>query len=205
MVRTRSGLGILAMAVALSLGLATVAAAGTETNPNLVRNGSFERPEVVTPPFDTFDQGETIGPWVVTLGSVDLLRAPTWEAAHKEQSLDLSGEEAGAIRQRIEGLTVGATYVLRFAIAGNADPKCRAADPESPEVKRLAVYWGGQLIAILTHDTADQTPAEVDWLYREFEVIARTRNAWLRFASRTPGPCGPLLDHVSLVAAETAA
>jgi choice-of-anchor C domain-containing protein len=201
MVRTRSGFGILATAVALVLGLATAAAAGTETNPNLVRNGSFERPEVPEGQgVKTFVEGETIAnenQWVVVRGSVDLLREPEWEAAHRKQSVDLNGTEMGAIAQRIEGLTAGATYVLRFAIAGN--PEC----DNNP--KRLRVFWAGQLLAEFFYDASGQTRGELDWLYRELEIIAGGTSAVLRFASRTPGPCGPLLDHVTLVAAETAA
>jgi choice-of-anchor C domain-containing protein len=202
MVRTRSGLGILATAVALVLGLATAAAAGTEPNPNLVRNGNFERPEVPDgQEFVTRDAGDFINnenQWVVARGSVDVLEEPAWEAARGNQSLDLNGDEMGAIAQRIEGLTPGATYVLRFAIAGN--PQCKGDD-----VKRLRVLWAGEPLAEFFYDASGQTANNLDWVYRELEIIAEGTSAVLRFASRTEGLCGPLLDDVSLVAAETAA
>jgi choice-of-anchor C domain-containing protein len=198
MVRTRRGLGILATAVALIVGLATAAAAGTETDPNLVRNGNFERPEVPEgQEFLTIDQGEFINnenQWRVARGSVDVLEEPAWEAAKGNQSLDLNGsppgETMGAIAQRIEGLTAGETYVLRFAIAGN--PECK------DDLKRLRVFWAGQLLAEFFYDASGQTPSDLDWVYRELEIIAEGTSAVLRFASRTEGLCGPLLDDVSL-------
>jgi choice-of-anchor C domain-containing protein len=197
MVRTRSGLGILATAVALVLGLATAAAAGTD-EPPLVRNGNFERPDVPEgQDFVTFDVGDKINnenQWVVTRGSVDLLEEPAWEAARGNQSVDLNGDEMGAIAQRIEGLTAGATYVLRFAIAGN--PQCPGDD-----VKRLRVLWAGEPLAEFFYDASGQTAGDLDWVYRELEIIAEGTSAVLRFASRTEGLCGPLLDDVSLAAA----
>jgi choice-of-anchor C domain-containing protein len=159
---------------------------------NIVRNGNFERPEVTPGPFTTFEKGDTIqlaSEWRVTRGSVDLVEEPAFEAASGDQSLDLNGDERGTVIQDLTTVA-GADYVLRFAISGN--PQC------DTDLKRLAVSWDDQLLAILFIHADDASAMDLTWRYVTFEVTASSVGTALRFASRSDGLCGPMIDNVSV-------
>ena len=74
-------------------------------------------------------------------GSIDLIGG-TWQAARGQQSVDLSGETAGAIYQDLPTVP-GRRYRLRFALAGN--PAGAPAD------KQLA-FLDRQLAPVLAED-----------------------------------------------------
>jgi hypothetical protein len=114
------------------LALAGIGAASAATN--LVKNGGFEEPSL----------GENVGfvecpdgvvqDWVIGGEGIDQIRT-YWAPSEGLQSIDLSRLGRGSVSQLLP-TTVGGTYTLSFAMAGN--PEC------GPEEKLLKVYWGDQ-------------------------------------------------------------
>lgn len=161
---------------------------------SIVVDGSFEKP--VAPrggqQLITFREGQHFGHWKVLRHSVEVV-GRRWQAADGVQSLDLSGDDKGIIRQKPSAVT-GQTYTLSFAFAGN---------PEGgPATKEMLVKWEGALIADLTFDTTGHSNQDMGWTYYSFEVTATTTQPVLKFISRNRGFQGPALDDVSLVPVE---
>jgi choice-of-anchor C domain-containing protein len=152
---------------------------------NAVGNGSFERPAIRD---DTrfFPGGSRIGAWSVRRGGVDLL-AGRFQAADGRQSVDLNGGGAGAVRQELH--TPVPAYKLLFALAGN--PEC--GEP----VKRVAVFWDRERIAVLSFDTTGRSAADMGWEWHLFPVTASGSSTRLELVSLTGGACGPAIDGVS--------
>ena len=171
--------------IILSLSLGLVAHAHAE---NIVDNGDFEVPEVEYT--ETFDAGKTLGEWGVEFGSVDLIDEGYWEPANGQQSVDLSGIEAGAIYQDL--FTVDEQYyLLRFALSGNPTM--------GSEVKEMEIWWGDTLAATVSFDTRGHSSSDMGWSYHQFlglkAVDTTTR---LRFVSLDDSVSGPALDDVSV-------
>jgi choice-of-anchor C domain-containing protein len=166
----------------------TPIATNTPSSPpaNVVTNGDFEVPNAGSS-FVTYRAGQTFGGWVVESGSVDHV-GRLWQAANGNQSVDLSGEGAGAIYQDLPTIP-GQTYLLRFAMAGN---------PEGgPAIKRIEIWWDTTLVDTLSFDTTGRSKSSMGWVYHEYTVVATTNVTHLRFKSLTSGAFGPALDDVS--------
>jgi len=106
------------------------------------------------------------------------------------QSVDLSGSEAGGIRQKVDAVE-GQTYTLRFALAGNPEGGDR--------IVGMRVKWEGTVVAELTFDTTGHSNHHMGWTHYSFEVTATSARPGLQFISLNDGFWGPALDHVSLV------
>jgi hypothetical protein len=89
--------------------------------PELVTNGGFEdgpEPDPAGPGFTTMVAVTTAIPgWTVTRGSVDYIGA-YWQHADGRRSVDLNGNEPGAIAQT-RRTRPGRTYRVTFRLAGN--------------------------------------------------------------------------------------
>lgn len=158
---------------------------------NLVKDGGFERPST-SGLIKTVSAGGGIGPWQVTVGSVDDVQGGYWPAAAGQQSVDVAGDGPGTISQ---SLTVPGTgvYRLKYSLAGN--PQC------APTVKRLGIWWDGTLVATRHFDTSSHTVADLGWVVRSIRIPATPGSHTLGFSSLSGGPCGPVIDEVSLRAA----
>ena len=78
-------------------------------------NGSFEQPVVNS--FLTYPvASNSIPGWTITSGSVEIDRT-VWPGYDGVQSMDLSGEVAGALEQTLTGFRPGASYRLKFEYA----------------------------------------------------------------------------------------
>jgi len=104
---------------------------------NLIKNGSFEsgpNPNWYGG-YLTLNSGSTaLGSWLVTQGSIDLMDE-AWEASEGFRSLDLNGNEPGAISQTFK-TTPGQKYKVSFDLAGNPDG--------GTQIKKLRVTGAGQ-------------------------------------------------------------
>lgn len=183
-----------AIAAILALGSATALAGGRV---NLVRNGSFEFPEV-SGDFDTYTTtGATIDHWTVESGSVDIVEEPNFDTPRDQvsaQALDLNGTGPGSISQDLD-TAASQEYVLRFFLAGN--PECGTDD-----VKVLDVWWGGELVATFYYDTSGQDADDLNYQLRSLELTSEASgDTELRFSSDNPGACGPMIDGVRVRAA----
>ena len=159
---------------------------------NLVQNGSFE---AVQP--GTKCVVATNGMWIVDRSSVDFTADDGfhWQAAQGTNSVDLSGSFGcsptldGSIHQDLP-TQVGASYKLRFALAGNF--------ASGPQVKEMWLLWGGTNVAILFFDTAGRNGTNMGWTYYEFILAANNSTTRLTFQTPILTGYGPVIDDVSV-------
>ncbi len=173
-----------AVAALLLVGASTGTASAA---PRHLRDGSFEYPRVPSHTFQEFLAGASIGPWLVTSGSVDLIGAGYWQAAEGEQSLDLDGFDAGSVSQTFNTIP-GRQYTVTYALAGNLEA--------GPTVKTGRVLIDGQDFQDFSFDVTGKTHANMGYVNRQVTFVATNRTTTLGFASTTPGAAGPVIDHV---------
>lgn len=170
-------------------------ASNGRSEPNLLVNGSFEdgpEPDAAGPGFTPYEAGSTAIPgWSITRGSVDYI-GPYWQHADGRRSIDLNGNEPGAIAQTFR-TRMGATYRVTFSLAGN-----NCAD--SGGLKTLVVRAAGRE-QDFSFDATGRTYADMGWIVRSWEFTAEADETTLEFSSttETPQACGPALDRVSVV------
>ena len=153
--------------------------------PNLVRDGSFELPDVPGP-WETFYAPTTMGPWTVESGSIDLVDETYWLPAHLQQSIDLNGLTAGAIYQDVATVP-GTTYSLSFAVA---------SAPDFPSARQVVQVTFGDQSHVF------KVPADSAWRLGRFAVTATETSTRLKFQSLgggNGGNAGPALDRVLVV------
>jgi choice-of-anchor C domain-containing protein len=181
----------------LAATMCLTASIGSAQTSNLIGDSSFDDPEAPAGSFITFGDGPFLGPWVVSKDSVDVLGRGFWQASSatdEGQSVDLSGNDAGAITQTV-ATTPGAVYTLRFALAGNVDsPLCGG----SPLVKTLRVLFDGAVVGTFGFDVRGHSPTSMGWLTKSISVRAPGSQSTLEFESLTPGCSGPVIDAVVL-------
>jgi hypothetical protein len=151
-----------------------------------VRGGDFEKPVAGTG-WVTYSRGETIGPWTVDSGTVDL-KGTRWKAYAGQQLLDLNGGNRGAISQQVR-TEPGKRYLLCFATTANPDG--------GPSTRGFRVLWNNTSLGTVTVEAGRADP----WSRLEYEVVG-TGTDHLKFESTTDGPYGPFLDGVTLEPAE---
>jgi choice-of-anchor C domain-containing protein len=168
---------------------------------NLIVNGSFE--ETFTDAaqeanfmgggYALFFGGSTAIPhWIVTGNSVEALGGPTrsnlyWEIPDGCRSLDLSGYDAGGVRQSFPTVS-GAWYRVSFDMAaslygGHAYMDLRVSAAGGSKDFRFDVGAG------LTFEN-------MGWIRHEWEFQASEATTTLTLESLIPGYYGPTLDHV---------
>ncbi len=152
-------------------------------------NGSFE---TGTDPgsYSTLVIGDTesIDDWTVSNGSVDYI-GTYWQASDGTRSLDLSGNEAGAVSQTIDTV-VGETYRVRFDLAGN---------PAGGSTVKTVSVDAGDTPGVYTFDTTGKTLEDMGWETQIFEFTATTETTTLTFSSLNEDFWGPALDNVNVV------
>jgi choice-of-anchor C domain-containing protein len=168
----------------LAIFTATPASAATSFS-----DGSFESPVVTPNTFQTFFAGASIGPWTVTQGSVDLIGQGWWQAADGVQSLDLDGDQQGAVAQTFSTLPL-LKYEVSFKLAGNTG--------SGPTVKTGQVLVNGQVVKEFSFDITGKTPSNMGYVSQEFTFLASGSSTTLEFASTTPGAFGPVIDKVEV-------
>jgi choice-of-anchor C domain-containing protein len=150
-------------------------------------DGSFETPVVTPGTFQEPRQGQSIGPWTVTTGSVDLNGAGFYQAADGVQTLDLNGNQIGAVSQTFSTLPLF-SYQVTFSLAGNVDA--------GPSVKTGQVLVNGKAVKNFSFDTTGKTRANMGYVTETLSFLATGTSTTLEFASTTPGAYGPVIDNV---------
>ncbi|MFE1358797.1 choice-of-anchor C family protein [Streptomyces harbinensis] len=152
-------------------------------------DGSFEYPVVTPGRFVELPAGQTIGPWQITSGSVDLIGAGFWQAAEGDQSVDLSGGTAGTIAQTFTTVP-GTTYTVTYALAGNFGG--------APTVKTGKVLIDGQNLQDFSFDITGKSATDMGYVYRQFTFVATATATTLSFVSTTASAHGPVIDDVTV-------
>lgn len=202
--KIQARMGMLAAVAALGASAATPAAAVGDTNedgsarpqiPTIApmtafSNGSFETPLARPNSYTTFGEGQPsklIGPWNVVAGNVDLIAKGYWEAADGDQSVDLSGTQAGTIEQLFTTVP-GKSYMVSFALAGNPDGP--------PFLKRGHVEVNLVDVVDFQFNVIGHTRSSMGYVTNSFTFLGTTEQTSLRFVSTTPGEWGPVIDNV---------
>nr|WP_223182930.1 MULTISPECIES: choice-of-anchor C family protein [unclassified Streptomyces] len=155
-------------------------------------DGSFEYPTAPAHAFTTLVAGQSIGPWRVVSGSVDLIGAGFWQAAEGDQSVDLNGTQAGAVAQTFTTVA-GRTYTVTYALASNT--------AGGPAVKTGKVLIDGQDFQDFSFDSTGRTAAAMGYVQRQVTFVANAPTTTLGFASTGPTAHGPVIDDVRVTAA----
>jgi choice-of-anchor C domain-containing protein len=181
--KRRSMIGLAGVAVlSLALPAGTLAVAP-------LTNGSFDAVTATNTTFDTLSAGSPELPGWTISGTVDLV-AGYWPAADGPQSLDLNGNDAGAISQDF-ATVVGASYAVDYELSGN---------PDNPGTKTLDVSATGGTTDSESYDPAatGATLADMKWSTRQYTFTASATTTTLTFQSTTTGPWGPALDNITV-------
>jgi choice-of-anchor C domain-containing protein len=165
-------------------------------------NGSFETP-VIDTPWLTLDVAQTIGPWTVTAGQVDITYN-WWPAYDGRQSIDMSGYVAGSLCQSFT-TTSATTYDVSFWMSRNGHTGL-------PSVSLDAIVTAIKSLTF-THNAPGTTYQTPNWEKHVFSFTATGGASELCFESLDPpvgsGPDGAaMLDDVTvtgLAPANTAA
>ncbi len=165
------------------LGLSTVSMATP------FQNGSFEDGPDDIVAFITLPAGSAdITGWTVVSGSIDLIGS-YWDAFDGDRSIDLNGNEPGAISQVFDTES-GALYQVFFDMAGN---------PDDPGLKVL-VASANSMASEYEFDSTGKTHTEMGWTEMSFIFQASSNSTTLEFASISPDSAfGPALDNVRVI------
>jgi choice-of-anchor C domain-containing protein len=170
------------------------ACAWTSASAQIVDNGGFELPDIS----GTF---QTIAPsdWTVT-GSVDLINT-YWQPHSGGQSLDLNGNDMGAISQDIS-LQTGQFYLLSFWISANPEggPATKALTFGITNTIPLGTLPPNFTVFPTPPALPSQTLGDMNWEERQYLFQAQAGSHTLSFASLTAGAYGPALDDISITA-----
>lgn len=182
----RFGVAAVSVAALSCIGVFTAAPASAATGFN---DGSFEYPVVAPNTFVTISAGQALGAWTVTTGNVDLSGAGFWQTSDGVQSLDLDGDQAGAVSQTFATSPLFA-YEVSYSLAGNP--------VDLPLVKTGQALVNGHVAQNFSFDTTGKTEANMGYVHREFTFKATGSSTTLEFASTTPGGFGPVIDNVQV-------
>ncbi|MHB1223973.1 MAG: choice-of-anchor C family protein [Gemmatimonadaceae bacterium] len=170
-----------------------VASAGT-VDAQIV-NGGFEAPDQGGT-FGQIDAPADIAGWTLSSGSVDLIN-DYWTPAEGNQSLDMSGLNAGTIFQDFT-LGQAGSYNLFFAMAGNTDG--------GNLIKTMQVSFGltGGVMQTqtFTFDATGKSHTNMGWVNNQMLVDATQAGSSYRveFTSLDFNATGAALDAVSISA-----
>ncbi|MEV1006198.1 choice-of-anchor C family protein [Streptomyces sp. NPDC049881] len=155
-------------------------------------DGSFEYPVARANAFDTYQAGQSIGPWRVTSGAVDLVDDGLWQAAEGNQSLDLNATVPGTVAQTFT-TTPGQTYTVTYSLAANT--------AGGPTVKTGRVLVDGQNVQDFSFDITGKSHGNMGYVRRQVTFVATAATTTLGFASTTANSAyGPVVDDVLVTA-----
>ena len=170
-----------------SIALAALALAGTAhaAGPNLVADGTFDGS---AGSFTTVGNGGTIGAWTVGGDSVDWIGS--YWTPPVGQSIDLDGNNPGAVSQTLTGLAAG-EYVVTFDLSGNPDG--------GDATKMVDVSLGGSPAKLVTFTT--NSSAGMTWSTETLAFTVGAGDQTLSFTSADKsGPYGAAIADVSVTA-----
>jgi choice-of-anchor C domain-containing protein len=173
---------------ALAAAFAPTSAAATTG----LQNGSFEQLDVVPDYFQTFTVGESIGGWVVSMGSVDVTRKNFRQASDGSQAVDLNGtsdNSPGGITQTFT-TRPGENYQVVYSLAGNPTG--------APTLKTGQVLVNGNVVQSFSFDTTNTSPSNMGYQTRKVTFTATGLSTTLEFRATSGGAYGPVIDDVSV-------
>jgi choice-of-anchor C domain-containing protein len=180
--------GLLALGSGTALAAPQQSADTAETNAaSRFDDGSFEYPAAPANSYTTVPAGQSIGPWKVTNGSVDLLGAGAWQASEGNQAVDLNATQPGTVSQTFS-TTPDRTYTVSYRLAANPDG--------GPALKTGRVVVDGQNLQNFSFDSTEKTRANMGYETRKVAFVANASTTTLAFGSTVSGAFGPVIDDV---------
>ena len=162
---------------------------------NLLANGSFEK-GADPGDFAWYNPGNpSIAHWQVITGQIDYVGSK-WPASDGHRSIDLNGSPGcGGVSQQIN-VEPGATYRVRFDLAGNPCGNTQGANPVKS--LRVEVICGSASTPYTASaDSTRRDIADLGWIAHEFTFEAAAELATIRFHSlEKRSPWGPVIDNV---------
>ena len=184
----------------LLIAASLVAAAGSANAANLIVNGGFNNGGTVAAPgggFTTLGTGSTaMTGWTVTSGDIDWIQG-YWQSADGDgYSVDLNGNNPGAISQTINTVA-GQSYQITFDLSANPD--------STVDMTRIAVVGANGTIGTATYTlTAANSKANMLWAPYTLDFTADSASTVISFTSgdNTGTDCcyGAALDNVAVAA-----
>ncbi|MEU5104542.1 MULTISPECIES: choice-of-anchor C family protein [unclassified Streptomyces] len=148
-----------------------------------------EYPTAPANAFTTLSSGQSIGPWKVTRGAVDLIGAGFWQAAEGNQSVDLNATEPGTVAQTFR-TTAGQRYTVTYSLAANP--------ASGPAVKTGSVLIDGQNFQDFSFNSTGKSFANMGYVTHEVTFVANGTTTTLGFTSTVAGSYGPVIDDVQV-------
>jgi choice-of-anchor C domain-containing protein len=154
-------------------------------------DGSFEYPLAQPNWFTNYTAGQAIGPWRVTKGSVEVIDDGYWQPAEGDQSIDLNGEDVGAVSQTFTTIP-GQNYTLTYQLAGN---------PVGTAWKTGRVLIDGRNVQNFAFNVTGKSFTNMGWTRQQVTFQATNSTTTLTFDSTTADPAfGPAIDDVQVTA-----
>lgn len=186
--RRLAPIGALIGALGLVLGMSAPAMAD---GPNLVKNGNFSTPHVASNATLT-----SLPDWTLNNGQSELIGGALYTmpsgSASGTQAVDLNPVGTSSIEQAVP-TTVGKTYTLTYAVAGNMGGGGRVP------VKTGAVSVSGATPQSFSFDITGHTASSPGWLVKSLTFTATVPSTLVNFQSTMGGNYGPAITNVSLV------
>lgn len=163
-----------------------IMASGTQLRTQVV-NPSFEKDKVV----DSSKIVQKLKGWKVTKGNVELISDKVFAASAGNQTLDLNGDQPGAIKQTIKGLKKNREYTLKFEYADQAERE----RTEGNVVATAALLINEKTVTTLRN--LSRAPNYIGGIGFGFQSSAKGR-ATIEIISTTPGDKGLVIDNLRI-------
>jgi hypothetical protein len=192
--------------------LIVTAAAGCAVGDDLVKNGSFELPNVGETGIISIDAGKEPADfgWVVEAGDVEVFgqKYDNLPGASKDgiQHLDLVGVSSGTISQKLK-TKPQTKYVLRFWYSNNY-AWTNKQKPATADVDITGTVGGNErnLVKTVKLSHGDASKDDLKWVEQEIRFTALGEETVIRFKDTVgEGLGGILLDNVSVKPAKAEA
>jgi choice-of-anchor C domain-containing protein len=162
---------------------------------NMLKNGSFEEGDL--PAGKGYITVGVDGPspitgWTVARGTVDYY-GTGWKAVNGSRSIDLNGDNPGAIQQTFATVP-GTVYTVEFSMAGNPD------GGPNPKVMRVEVTPSTPPQSQeFSFDTTGYSHDNLGWKQMSWQFTAQATTTSIEFSGVNEGSYGPVLDNVVVV------
>jgi choice-of-anchor C domain-containing protein len=157
---------------------------------NLIVNGGFEQGNYIGGPFVMLGPNSTTLPgWQVgSEGGVRWCDSSMVSPAEEQRSLELNEQSPSSIAQSV-ATTIGASYRLRFAFAG--DPYGLAP------IRTMSVFVGATR-RDFEFNILGFSFSNMGWREEAIDFVAAGSSTLIRFQSTSPSFAGPFIDQIIL-------
>jgi choice-of-anchor C domain-containing protein len=177
--------------MAAAVAAAALVVAGSAGAATIV-NGGFAGPGEPDGGFQTVGVSTGVIPgWTVSGGNVDWIKG-YWQSSDGDGfSVDLNGDQPGAISQTIDTV-IGQTYTLSFDMSGNPD--------NGSDLRLILADTGGAPTTFAYDlDVSSNSRGTMNWMPQSLNFTATGASTVITFASGNSNCCfGPAIDNVAI-------